>query len=466
MADQQPRSMKVKVEEEGHGSWTTTLLSQGSGAAGQGDGPVVAKLQKRQAVRRSLVYYLKQREVSAWSLAKVQGFQGDMRGYVVQRLPEMLRERQLFLGTMNKVFASQWLNASEVVCSTKCNTLFVVNVHTGHIKHLPLLRDMPPYVALAQPTRGIHAIQLNPSKTLLATAGKNSSSLAVYQLPTLTPYCLGDREGHTDWISAIAWVTDTVAVTGSRDGTVALWRLSSDMFTGSITWHNDRKLQTYGHICPIFVEAIPTYSNRVNNQKVRALAFNAQNQELGALSLDGYVHMWKAENNLSRLHSVRLPHCHENLCLTYSDEFSLYLVGSQSHISFLDPRQPQKNILSMCTHERSLGIHSLSTQQHIVTVGTGRGSLHFCDIRTQKFLEEKAPDDPDAIPSPTGKKLKLSCSRGWLIQDNLWLNSYVGMQEFPNALYTHCYNWPELKLFVAGGPLHSDLYGNYVGLWS
>ncbi|XP_069895417.1 DDB1- and CUL4-associated factor 12-like protein 2 [Dipodomys merriami] len=462
MAEQESRTVKVKAEEEGNGSWTTTLSSLGSREAGQGERPVVAKRQKRLEVRRSLVHYLKYREVGA----KVQGFQGGMCGYVVQRLPEMLRERQLFLGTLNKVFASQWLNARQVVCGTKCNTLFVVDVHSGHITHLPLLRDMAPYVAWAQPTRGIHAVELNPSKTLMATGGKNSSSLAVYQLPTLKPFCLGDREGHTDWISAIAWVTDSVAVSGSRDGTVALWRIDSDMFTGSITWHNERELLMYGHIRPIFVEAIPTSSNSMDNQKVRDLAFSAKNQELGALSLDGYVHLWKAENNLSKLQSVRLPHCRDNLCLTYSDEFSLYVVGSQSHISFLDPRQPQQNIQSMCSYERSLGVHSLSTCQHIVTVGTGRGSLLFCDIRAQKFLEEKSSPDPDAICSPTGKKLKLSCSRGWLIHDDLWVNSYIGMQEFPNAVYTHCYNWSELKLFVAGGPLHSDLYGNYVGLWS
>ncbi|KAM9181347.1 DDB1- and CUL4-associated factor 12-like protein 2 [Dugong dugon] len=468
MAPQQTGSRKRKAPaaEAGAGSSASRGLAAAAATPEYGEGLLLPKKQKRPAARRSLLRYLKGREVGARGCAGPRGFEGELRAYAVHKLPALLTERELALGTLNKVFASQWLNARQVVCGTKCNTLFVVDVHSSHITRIPLLRDRAPVLARDQPSCGIHAIELNPSKTLLATGGENPNSLAVYQLPTLDPVCLGDRHGHKDWIFTIAWMSDTVVASGSRDGTVALWRVDPDMCHGSIAWHNDVGLPVYAHIRPKNMETIPRASTSPTNRKVRALAFSGKNEELGAVSLDGYFHLWKARSTLCRLLSVRLPYCRENVCLTYCDELSLYAVGSQSHVSFLDLRQCQQNVRPLCSREGGTGVRSLSFYQHIITIGTGHGSLLFYDIRAQKFLEERASASPGSSPGPRGRKLKLTSGRGWLNHDDLWVNYFGGVDEFPNALYTHCYNWPEMKLFVAGGPLPSGLHGNYAGLWS
>ncbi|XP_040856001.1 DDB1- and CUL4-associated factor 12-like protein 2 [Ochotona curzoniae] len=427
---------------------------------------LLPKKQKVPETRRSLVHYLKEREVGARERAVLSGFEGELSSHAVRSLPELLKEKPVVLGTLNKVFASKWLNARQVVCGTKCNTLFVVDVHSGHMSRLPLLRDMMPELAPAQQNCGIHAIELNPSKTLLATGGENPNSLAIYQLPTLDPVCLGDQEGHRDWIFAIAWINDTVLVTGSRDGTVALWRLDPKMLNDCVARNKHRGLPMYSHIFPRDMEAIPRASINPGNRKVRALAFSRRFEELGSVSLDGYFHLWKPRSFLSRLLSIRLPYFRENVCLTYCDELSLYAVGSQAHVSFVDPRQAHHNIRPLCSREGGTGVRSLSFYQHIITVGTGHGSLLFYDVRAQKFLEEREKDVPNSSPGTARKKLKLTCGRGWLKHDGPWVNYYGGVDEFPNALYTHCYNWQEMKLFVAGGPLPSGLHGNYAGLWS
>lgn len=66
--------------------------------------------------------------------------------------------------------------------------------------------------------------------------------------------------------------------------------------------------------------------------------------------------------------------------------------------------------LSVCA-----GIRSVSFYEHIVTVGTGQGSLLFYDIRAQRFLENPFNPNGGYRKCPGDGILKLTTGKGWLV---------------------------------------------------
>ena len=107
----------------------------------------------------------------------------------------------------------------------------VLDVNTKHLDLIPSLQSsensLPP-APPAQQECGIHSIEINPSRSLLATGARNSNDVAVYRLPTLDPICVGEN-AHSDWIFDQTWLDDQFLVSGSRDGTLAMWRVTEEM---------------------------------------------------------------------------------------------------------------------------------------------------------------------------------------------------------------------------------------------
>ncbi|XP_057380840.1 DDB1- and CUL4-associated factor 12 homolog isoform X1 [Daphnia carinata] len=342
-----------------------------------------------------------------------------------------LREHTTHLGEMNKIFCSQWLNGHQIVFGSKCNKLSVYDLNKKELFSIPLLTSLQNRQPESQ--CGIHALAINPSQSVLATGAENTNDIAFYSLPTFDPLAIGEG-AHGDWMFDLKWLDDCFLVSGSRDTTMALWKLE------------DANNPTVTNFKALAVKRCKTA------EKVRALAFNKRDVEIAALSLNGYIHLWKADT-FKQMGSQKLHHGTENVCLGYHDERNLYAVGSRSHTTVLDARSLQpiqnKNIASPYP---TCGIRSVSFRGDILTIGTGTGSILFYDLRSSKYMLFK----------DTTKEIVFKTSTGWVAADD----SPQAMARYTPAIYTHCYDSSGTRLFAAGGPLAVERRGNYASVWS
>lgn len=365
--------------------------------------------------------------------------------YLARQLPSLLQEKEYSLGTINKIFASEWVSDRQVVIGTKCNKLIVLDLETSQLANIPQLKSSAVSVPADCPC-GIHSIAVNPSRNLLATGAENTNDLAIYSLPTLDPIGTGEQ-GHTDWIFDIKWLDDQFLVTGSRDSTLALWKVKDDLpvYRGEPSVSSVLPVTSSCNVTPVVKKKCK------KAEKVRALAYHKSGQEVAALSLNAHLHTWDL-NTFQQKFTRKLNHPRENVCLTVSEKHHLYAVGSQSSVSMIDTRT-LKNSIYITSKHRGCGIRSVSFNEDIVTFGTGNGMIFFFDVRANAYLDMNC-----------GHSCTLNVGKGYLLHDETYEYFFVD-HEYPNAVYTHSYDPSGTKLFTAGGPLPAGLHGNYAALW-
>ncbi|VVC36935.1 WD40/YVTN repeat-like-containing domain,WD40-repeat-containing domain,WD40 repeat,WD40 repeat [Cinara cedri] len=358
----------------------------------------------------------------------------------------ILKEKSIPLKTMDKVFCSKWLSSKQIIFGTKCNKLMVYNVDSHDLDQIPLIKGR--IDDSENQLTGIHSLKINPCRSLLATGAYNSNEIAVYRLPTLDPIVLAEG-AHKDWVFDIEWLDNEFFVSGSRDTNLALWQIQ-DQYEEQYDIDGDLIQPVTQFLSPKVIKSCRAA------EKIRAIIFNKNLKEMATLSLNGYVHIWDVERFKQRF-SRRLPSNQDNVCMSLKSDSSLYAIGCRPYALLLDSRMLQA-VKKVYGRHSGCVIRSLSFQDNLMTIGTGVGAMLFYDVRAAKYLEISNAN--------TSRVVVLRTSQGyiWSDEDDNIAESLRNVKYTP-AIYTHCYDFSGTRLFSAGGPLPSDMSGNYAGLW-
>ncbi|GBC45853.1 uncharacterized protein OCT59_013715 [Rhizophagus irregularis] len=363
------------------------------------------------------------------------------------KIPQLMKEIEIDMENHDKVFSSHWISYNEVVVGTKCNKLLILNVQTNKRFEIPLVCEQN--LDSTQEIRncsGIRSIAVNPSKTLLAVGAGKPVQVTVYELPSFEPVAV--FSGHSDLVFSVAWLDDYHLVSGSRDGTIRLWSIESKIISEMPLLPNK-----YINVHQ------PLLSRSELGGKVRDLQFNPKTEQIMTLSTEGYVRLWDA-SYLNGITKIPLTHTNENVCLTMNSKANLFAVGSQEHISVVDPRT-SSIVHEISSVDEGCGVRSLSFNNHMITTGGGYGRISFYDLRAQQYLCFPPESNSD-------KSLVLDYKEtgvGWLNRDSVYMNHFAGYS-IQNAVYALSYDDSGTKLFTGGGPLQLDLKGSYAAIWS
>ncbi|KAI8812886.1 WD40-repeat-containing domain protein [Cladochytrium replicatum] len=439
------------------------------------------------------------------------------------------REIEYLLPNYDKIFAATWLSDKEIILGTKCNNVLVLNTGTGTRVEIPSPRtqttspgtrsralvnsfanlsldtsnsdsqddeesvDEPsdtPTTSVSIPSlstynhcSGIHSIEVNPSRTMVAVgAGEPTEFIQVYDLPTFRP--LAVLRGHTDMVFSVEWVNDTTLVSGSRDTTVKIFSIDRESVLARSHEHETAanppcrvpsvpssispgRPSYLQQLNPLPQPAIPhRVSVKHHSSKVRDLRMDRLRSQFLTLSTDGTIALWDARE-CRVVQSSPLIYSSETVCVGLDVETNFYAIGSQSHVSFYDPRvggSAGEGIVHVCDSlDEGWGVRCVRFRDGVAVVGGGLGRLSFYDMRMRAYLEwtpfttesktvqtktvtgealdvrdetlsnsgivEPAPRQ--RVPRPTNY---LNTGKGWLLRDPLYQSHFNGT-DIRNAIY-------------------------------
>ncbi|KAF9580020.1 DDB1- and CUL4-associated factor 12 [Lunasporangiospora selenospora] len=266
---------------------------------------------------------------------------------------------------------------------------------------------------------GVRSLSINPSKTLLAVGSGEPFQVTIYSLPELVP--AGVLYGHADLVFSLKWVSDSVLVSGSRDGSFCVWKVSANGTGSRLASVGGSSVDSYG--VPRVPDMIPATSKPVQvyfpelvrqeeKARVRDLAYNQRTGQLMTLAAEGYVKLWDRDT-YTQISKLKMVHTAETVCLASNTDANLYAVGSQSHIMVVDPRVP------------------------VSSNGGAGGTVHVAD----------------------------SCDDGWGSREVVYDDETFYDVTVKNAVYSMAYSEAGTRIFAAGGPLQISISGSYAGLW-
>ncbi|KAG0025196.1 hypothetical protein BGZ82_010155 [Podila clonocystis] len=142
-------------------------------------------------------------------------------------------------------------------------------------------------IASPSTSAGVRSMSINPSRTLLAIGSGDPYQVTIYSLPEFEP--VGMMYGHADLVFALTWVSDTVLVSGSRDGSTRVWSTESHVLASLPAVSGEVEVR------------VPVLTRAEDKTKVRDLAFNKNTGQLMTLTTEGYVKLWDRESYIQIL---------------------------------------------------------------------------------------------------------------------------------------------------------------------